>query len=999
MRRGHRQAPTQLELAWAKPPVVGRPPLRVIDGERLHVRNERCISRGELLSVLFGSLAPHWRVATREQVQLALAWAASESSDAILSGSTSRSLSGMGRAIGVLARSAVTPDRFARVAHTHRLQRLAHVYQETMRRLESSGLVHPACVGLHVASLLAQADPHTIAETLHAEAIVAEPIARWEPVDLLWWAALSRVLRRIGGDAVIRVAGLDTAWTREREAHAWEVLTEQITRALGDAPEFETIRAPLGDLTTPESIPSMDTVEVHRAPNEEVAAKAIVRLVLEALASGAAIDGVAVALAHPTPTEVQALVHACKEAGIPAGFGTNGPMRAGIVGMALRAVTLAEAPLTRLGIAELLRSPYVRMGDNLATRLASALERSSTRNAPDTLGALEATVRAATSPEEADALAPVLVRLVEALVKTGTTQPVHAHVEAARSLWDLLALAPRMSGDVRRALRKDEERDAVTSAELEAVAFDARGFAALTETLDAWERAAGAMHLQDTPIASVSFWEQVLAMLDHRGHVSAAHRAGAVRILSLADFACEPLSLLVIAGASEDRLPVRPRVDPWLTDAVRRDLSRLDPLRAPLPTTAVTAQEEAELLLAVSRASRVAFVYAEGEDGDTSPARIVRWLEARGAKSCAWSNSPHATPIVTARDARLTRLITAGEGSDASVKRRAFVEQAREAYFFDPARKPSPLTGHLDRPREGLLRAETGGSDRPLGVTKLELFATCAFAGYASAILRAKEREIVPDAPDAREQGNLLHAALAQAFTATQPLWEKRPRPQETIRERSRDAAAAVLDVSLHGSVFRRLAFTRAMHVVMSVVDDCLADPSWDFALAEVAFGNARDSWPALAFDTVRLRGTMDRVDRHHETGELRVVDYKKSESGALRALRQAGTTALQLPLYALVAEKNLGAPCTSASYASLERRTGQGPRFRVVRDLAEFTGGSPPGIQGVIEDLLTRIRRGELSPNPYAESVCTHCAFDGACRKPRFSIPREEEEGEATGG
>jgi RecB family exonuclease len=192
-----------------------------------------------------------------------------------------------------------------------------------------------------------------------------------------------------------------------------------------------------------------------------------------------------------------------------------------------------------------------------------------------------------------------------------------------------------------------------------------------------------------------------------------------------------------------------------------------------------------------------------------------------------------------------------------------------------------------------------------------------------------------------------------------------------------------------------------------------LADDTWDFMLAEQAFGG-RDAqaWKSLSLEAgeerLTLRGTIDRIDRARGGRALRVVDYKRSQSTVRGAATSLGETALQVPIYACVSSREFGLPATG-TYLPFQPR-----------DLMEATrvsassSSKPSKAQKLMDELIARApdeplapverraveiallaRRGGLAPVPADETECQVCAVSGGCRKPRFAMTASEEEGE----
>src|SRR5262249_42881244 len=158
------------------------------------------------------------------------------------------------------------------------------------------------------------------------------------------------------------------------------------------------------------------------------------------------------------------------------------------------------------------------------------------------------------------------------------------------------------------------------------------------------------------------------------------------------------------------------------------------------------------------------------QGGAMAPAAIVGQLERAGAAVRSFRASPLDGRPLSLAEARLAWL--AGAGARAldlapEAARRAAVERRREEFFYDPARVTGDLVGQIEGdPALAAVLAEETGASRPLAVTALERAARCPFQGFASIVLRARDVEDRAELPDAREQGSLVHEALAAAFRA-----------------------------------------------------------------------------------------------------------------------------------------------------------------------------------------------------------------------------------------
>ena len=190
-----------------------------------------------------------------------------------------------------------------------------------------------------------------------------------------------------------------------------------------------------------------------------------------------------------------------------------------------------------------------------------------------------------------------------------------------------------------------------------------------------------------------------------------------------------------------------------------------------------------------------------------------------------------------------------------------------------------------------------------------------------------------------------------------------------------------------------RAALDRIRTEVARIVSLAIEDETWDFAFAERGFGNAGDEWPALVIERGALTPHAARTNRsrrssHTTNPPSRAIDYKRRVS--LPAIVDLGVTAIQIPLYAIVAQRALGVARRSRSlpldgeprafgdaafdarFAELVARTSQTAR----RKRRRFA----------IDSVLA-LRDGDIGPQPSAPKWCAQCGLDAACRRPRFAV------------
>jgi ATP-dependent helicase/nuclease subunit B len=1005
--------------------------------ERVALAGHAAETRTRLRLRLLEALAPDVVLASRLEARLALAGALARiaPADPLLAplardggAAWTRTVDAIDRAIGAL-RSAGT--RLETLATVERAGGTAGRRAGTLRaslvaldaELGRAKLSDARATAQLLGDALSRASPTAVARAVGAPRLAARWIVEWSASDVAWWRALDLALTRTGGGARIELPTFDQALDPGRERDVLEIVADDVARALDGAPEPMRVDAALGDLRGAGEVPSVvrARVTLRHAADAEAQARAVVDAVRDALERGAAVEEIAVAVPRIDDESLGPLRRALEEAGIvahdPRG---DSPGASGIVASALDALALASRGLPRADVAALLRSRYVDprrvAGEEDRARavassldLARALEQTPTASAPDPASALAATARiaaparGASSASNADARAALAGRVASILTRASSAGTRAEHVAAARAVWSDLGLDPSRGRGARDTLASDAPASGIARAELRGMARDGHAWELLLAALDAYEASAVRLGVAHAKVEGAVFRDEIAGALEASASPPGGARAGAVRIARLPELSGERLALLVVLDANDGVLPGAGAGDALLSDALTTALRTLDPGAAPTAPAVQSARELAGLALAACHAQRVVLAYrARDEQGALlAPAPIVAWLERGGVARTVWRASPLDGAPTTAAEVCLQALARDPSGAFAlrpRAARLAQIERARESFFESSAAVADDVVGRLG-PSDALgavLAHDTGGADRPLAITSLESLARCAFQGYASQVLRARERHAVRELPDARESGTLVHEALAAAFKATEAMWAVRPRDADAIRARALDAVDALVRADDAGSVLRRLALARLREGVLAVIDWSLADEAWDFALAEQRFGDPdAASWPALRIDdgvtALALRGSIDRVDVGHHRAAVRAIDYKSSKAAVEAGMKNLGETVFQIALYARVAAAAKVARELDGLYVPTQKRDVAAMRTRdafaaLWAELHEPDGGRAR-IEGRALAIVRGVREGALHPRPSDPRACDHCALSGGCRKPRFAI------------
>ena len=930
--------------------------------------------------------------------------------------SWARLIAALDSAIALLRARGATPDHLDRVAKSKgflatRARTLATAMRALDARLASAGARDGRLIGTLIAQALADVPGDEVEAMVGARRLRSRWLLAWEPSDVAWWRALDDKLAPRGGGARVVLPTFDRPLAGTRERDPLDALADEVARGLDAPTESETIAAVLGDLTgsvAPESAPAADAARIRivSASDAVAQARAVTTVVVAALDGGAAVERIAIGFPTMDERTLAPLRRALEDEGILFHEARGAPpSSAPVVAAALLALDAAGS-LDRHAVARLLRSGWLdaarlagedrRESERRLGRLARALETSATAAGDD---AVERLVRTATTRpggphrfcadddaavQERERDVALATQLADVLSRSRAATTRGQHVRAARALWAELGIGARAGRGGLASFTSDAAPIGVPRAERLAIARDARAWDALVAALDLHETSAHRVNALDQLIDAEGFRLELIELLDAAASQPSAGRAAAVRVARLADIAGDALELLVVVDANEGVLPRDDTHDALVSETLAEAIERAGrgDFVAPAPG-AMRARELTALAVAAADARTVVLVFSreDGSGAPLAPSAVVDALERGGI------------PIATTEAEQPRR-------SGVDIGTRVAREREREGFFLDRTRPRSDVVGDLAPTATAarLLLGETGGAERSLAVTGLERFARCAFMGYAHVVLGAREAELKDELPDAREEGTLVHEVLAAAFVATHELWPRRPRPVDAILTQGTGAADEVLDRWQGHAPLRAIVRLRVNDAVRAVLAAAVNDETWDFSLAEQTFGaRGGPTWKALELmaDGARLslRGSVDRVDRAHDGRVLRVVDYKRSKTTVSAASSALGDTALQVPLYACVASRELDLPATGIYMPTQARdvTAETKPSARAVLRMDELVArpvGSPLAeIELRALAIARSARSGALSPVPAKESECRFCAVSGGCRKPRFAM------------
>ncbi len=479
------------------------------------------------------------------------------------------------------------------------------------------------------------------------------------------------------------------------------------------------------------------------------------------------------------------------------------------------------------------------------------------------------------------------------------------------------------------------------------------------------------------------------------------------------DLAGADLDLLIVVGATESAYPPRGREHPLLRDDVREriGLRTLDARRA---------SERRDHLAVLASAPEVVLTHPVADTRAQRGAEPAPWLleqthprlSSRSAKQTAPASFQAAVcdeslpPVsLSEYDARITVIAAPIDSQHPLAKADPVLARGIQASRDRTGGVFGAWTGGLSHPvpEPVILSLE-----RTLSATSLQRYAECPFRYYLHSVLRVRPLdEPDPDKVDAAERGSASHDVLEQLVRAA---IERGKPPSEPWSLEEHDEAQRMLGEQ----AARMQAEGKAGHPTPWAVQV----RRWRRQLRQVlvaddSYRAARQAWPldvehcfgdeaALVVDLpsgqVRLAGSIDRVDRTGD-GSLVVLDYKTGKSEKYEAFPHEGAAAasadftdagkrLQLPLYALAAQRDYGDEATpvSAYYWFVDEGDARrgGPvddaalsRFRDVLDT----------VAGGIRDGAFPARPGEFDNFFRSFENCAWCDFSRLCASTRDDL------------
>jgi ATP-dependent helicase/nuclease subunit B len=280
---------------------------------------------------------------------------------------------------------------------------------------------------------------------------------------------------------------------------------------------------------------------------------------------------------------------------------------------------------------------------------------------------------------------------------------------------------------------------------------------------------------------------------------------------------------------------------------------------------------------------------------------------------------------------------------------------------------------------------------RSYSASALQQFAVCPYRFLLHAVhqLRPREAPVALEQMDPLTRGGLFHTMQRDLFMELKasgllPVNRERLAAIRDIADRTLDLVAAEYAEKLAPAIPR--VWNSEIEEIRTDLHGWLgslagSDDGWLPIHFELGFGLPRDARrdpastaaEAVLASGVRLRGSIDLVERHQTRGTLRVIDHKTGKAPERAPVYVGGGAALQPLLYALSAETVLGATVESSelSYCT-QRGNYQRIETPVTRDARLFIGR-------VLEIIGDFIGEGFLPAAPQ-QDACGLCDYKPVC-------------------
>ena len=349
--------------------------------------------------------------------------------------------------------------------------------------------------------------------------------------------------------------------------------------------------------------------------------------------------------------------------------------------------------------------------------------------------------------------------------------------------------------------------------------------------------------------------------------------AEAIELAGWLELPLDDAPALIVCGLNEGYVPSSVNADQFLPDALRNRLGVQDNLRR-------YARDAYALSVLTATRERVELIVSRRNlDGDPLvPSRLLFATDRETLARRALRFFAPPAPVVGLPP--LAGSLTAGR---------------------DQPDFPVPVPAPLERPVLALR------------VTAFRDYLACPYRFYLRHILGLRPVDDAAEELDGAAFGNLLHEVMHDFGTGPCRDSTDPGEIRETLDHLLQQRVKQTLDGQPMAAVEVQIDQLRQRLCAFADFQARWADQGWQIQYTEVPPRDQPGSEFVVGDEPILLRGRIDRIDVHRDTGQLAVLDYKSSDSGkGPEAVHRRGGEwiDLQLPLYRhLVRSMGLDAP------------------------------------------------------------------------------------------
>lgn len=435
-----------------------------------------------------------------------------------------------------------------------------------------------------------------------------------------------------------------------------------------------------------------------------------------------------------------------------------------------------------------------------------------------------------------------------------------------------------------------------------------------------------------------------------------------------------------IMGMSEGNYPVRERTDPFLSESIRTKLgleNQLERDQGSLFYQAVTRSDQFFLLTR-------AYLNEDGEKWEASPywLNIVANLGKGIVKSI---NSKEQFPLEDAASEQEVLFHARGNLHPAFQSLRHHIPNLQHSSNLLRARKQPDQFDQYDGNLPSLTDALTShfSPQYVWSASRIETFATCPYFFFSGSVLKLDDRLEPEEDYDAAQLGSIYHLILEKLFSKVE-----QKQDLDALQKELPIIAAEVFKNAPNKFGFRiSPLWTVQQKEILRTLRKALTQlvgmsPNWWPTYFEHRFGFAGTS-PLVVMEgneKYLFRGSIDRIDVHQTTGNLRVIDYKSASS--MNNKDFILQKKLQFVLYAMAVEDlfKLG-KVSDSIYFSINAAMEIGPKMEVMTEESDSKKSEMfAAAKQTIGQFVTQIRAGEFIPKKPEDGCPSYCPASSWC-------------------